>query len=151
MQTNPALASLKDVIPPQAVSAWPLSPLMYSLVITLLIAILVIAYLVIKQHRLMQAKREALQLAKQLDQHGADYSLQLNMLLKRLTKHYYGERASALMAQPWCKFIFTVTKVQLDNQQLMTIYQKSPESNTTLPALLMQAITQFNPKEKVDV
>ncbi|OCQ23449.1 hypothetical protein A7985_05785 [Pseudoalteromonas luteoviolacea] len=143
--TPSPLDALNDVLPPEQVAWWPLSLPMLALIALsslLLISVIVIAY---RRWQYGAAKREALKLSAQ---HRTD-PLALHGLLKRLTKHYYGNNMAAQSSANWCKTLNKLTKANFQEQDIVSLY--NPNSSAELLPKLSEAIKTYKIKERLDV
>lgn len=140
MQANP-LDQLADVVVPTEVSAWPPGPgwwLVGAIVMLLLVAF---GYILWRRHKHLAAKKEALELAQNLN------ASERHTLLKRLTKHYYNVQLSSQSTALWSKTLNQLSAVSFTEQELNQVYQ--PElDDPQLSSKLLQAIKQFKTKEK---
>ena len=131
MPNNPALASLRDIHLPNALSLWPLAPGYY--VIILLIALISLtALLTFYYFQQNLAKREALtQLNEVLSSYERDHNHQaailgVSMLLKRVALAYYPrENVASLHTIAWVNFLETHSK-KLDFSKVKNILIKGP-------------------------
>ncbi|MGO2127766.1 MAG: DUF4381 domain-containing protein [Pseudoalteromonas prydzensis] len=145
MQTSP-LAGLHDVIVPSHVSWWPLAPIWWVIIATLLLAIGYISYTLYQAWQFKKAKRHAISLS---EQHAED-AQQLHILIKRLVLHYYAQSAASQGTKQWCNTLNKLTGQQFTELELMSLYQ--PQSNqTALANKLKLAIAQFKLKEPLNV
>lgn len=145
MQTSP-LAGLHDVIVPNHVSWWPLAPIWWVIIATLLLAIGYISYTLYQAYQFKKAKRHAISLS---EQHAED-AQQLHILIKRLVLHYYAQSAASQGTKQWCNTLNKLTGQQFTELELMSLYQ--PQSNqTALANKLKLAIAQFKLKEPLNV
>lgn len=145
MQTSP-LAGLHDVIVPNHVSWWPLAPIWWVIIATLLLAIGYISYTLYQAWQFKKAKRHAISLS---EQHAED-AQQLHILIKRLVLHYYAQSAASQGTKQWCNTLNKLTGQQFTELELMSLYQ--PQSNqTALANKLKLAIAQFKLKEPLNV
>ncbi|HEA18875.1 hypothetical protein LCGC14_2777780 [marine sediment metagenome] len=145
MQTSP-LAGLHDVIVPNHVSWWPLAPIWWVIIATLLLAIGYISYTLYQAYQFKKAKRHAISLS---EQHAEDVQ-QLHILIKRLVLHYYAQSATSQGTKQWCNTLNKLTGQQFTELELMSLYQ--PQSNqTALANKLKLAIAQFKLKEPLNV
>ena len=134
---NP-LDQLRDIHLPEPVSAWPPAYGWWLLTLGIIGLIGAMIYVSIRHYRYYHAKREALKLLEQLDQHSHDWHSQLNAIIKRTCLSYfphdniaqlYGEQwlqylASKLpknkrsefitVMQPWQQSLYAQKAVQLD-------------------------------------
>ncbi len=142
------LAQLNDVIVTNQVSAWPPAPIWYiSILILCVILVLSFVYLT-KRKKHYAAKKQAITLAK--DQSDIN---QLHIILKRLAKHYYGEKVAALSGEKWAEFVSKNCKVTCEAQQLTLLYKTeiSTQQKQQLKDLFLNAITGINIKGKTHV
>ncbi|CAH9050832.1 hypothetical protein PSECIP111854_00613 [Pseudoalteromonas sp. CIP111854] len=144
MQASP-LDALQDVMPPSEVSWWPLSIAMWGVILLSLIIVITLFVWRFKAWRFKRAKREAIKhsIAHQND------AQQLHILLKRLTKHYYGTRAVASSNQLWASRLTQLCGQTFNAQELDSLY--SPKPNNELAHKLHVAIKHFKLKEAINV
>ncbi|MCF6434774.1 DUF4381 domain-containing protein [Pseudoalteromonas sp. MMG022] len=144
MQASP-LDALHDVMPPSEVSWWPLSPAMWVIIAMLLLLTIMLIVWRYKAWQHKRAKREAISLCAQYQ----DDAQQLHILVKRLTKHYYGNQAVAGSNQLWASRLSKLSGQTFNAQELDTLY--SPEPSANLASKLRMAIKNFKLKEAIDV
>ncbi|MEH6393437.1 DUF4381 domain-containing protein [Pseudoalteromonas sp.] len=145
MQTSP-LDGLHDVIVPSQVSWWPLAPIWWVIIGTLLLAIGYLSYRLYQAYQFKKAKRHAVLLSEQYN----DDAPQLHILIKRLVLHYYAQSAASQGTKQWCNTLNKLTGQQFTERELMSLYQ--PQSNqTALANKLKLAIAQFKLKEPLNV
>lgn len=104
INTNPALASLADIVEPEFTAYFALAPIYWLLLICAIAALAFAAWKLIQRHRYWLAKRHAIvQLAKLQQQ--PDAANQINLLLKRVLQHYQPKHpalsASSAQWQAW--------------------------------------------------
>ncbi|ATC95464.1 DUF4381 domain-containing protein [Pseudoalteromonas tunicata] len=130
MNASP-LDNLNDIIAPTTVPFWPLSPAWWLVIAVSLILILSVFlyWRIIFRHN--SAKREAIALSNTLTNNQMSDLQQLNIILKRLTQHYYGTSVASLSGKAWCDFLQQHCQSELNPQQLQSIYQAHLD-NTTL-------------------
>ncbi|KZN48488.1 DUF4381 domain-containing protein [Pseudoalteromonas luteoviolacea] len=139
------LDALHDVIPPEQVSWWPLSLPMWALIIASTLFLVALTVWLYKNWRYGAAKREAIQLS---ETHKQD-ALALHGLVKRLAKHYYGTTVASQTSTNWCKTLNTLSKAQLNEQDIASLYQS--DNNYEQSEKLLTAIKTFKIKERLDV
>ncbi|WP_105168721.1 DUF4381 domain-containing protein [Pseudoalteromonas sp. T1lg23B] len=144
MQASP-LDALHDVMPPSEVSWWPLSPATWAVIAALFI---IITLLIVWRYRIWQHKRAKREAISQCEQHQHD-AQQLHILIKRLTKHYYGNQAVAGSNQLWATRLTKLSGQTFNAQELDTLY--SPQPSAELAPKLRLAIKNFKLKEAIDV
>ncbi|MBD1584482.1 DUF4381 domain-containing protein [Pseudoalteromonas sp. S16_S37] len=144
MQASP-LDALHDVMPPSEVSWWPFSYAMWAVILIVLFIFIAVAVWRYKAWKYHQAKREAI---KHIAYHQHD-AQQLHILLKRLTKHYYGSRAVSGSNQLWATRLTQLCGHTFNAQELDSLY--GPNPNEQLAIKLQQAIKSFKLKEALDV
>lgn len=144
---------LKDVHVPASADWWPPSPAAIALLVIALCILLSVLVFIIKRRRFHAAKRFAVAQLKAHSGNQLEKAQAAHQLLKRLAKHYYGERYAALHGEQWLAFLDKVcTKHELTNNRLMALYQANNElSDPVLLAQLTKAIANFNPRGKVNV
>ncbi|MFC3034002.1 DUF4381 domain-containing protein [Pseudoalteromonas fenneropenaei] len=140
MQSSP-LDALHDVLPPEQVSWWPLSPIAWLIVVAVLLLLGLTAWWLIRRYRFTAAKREAIKASTQLDN-----ALALHTLLKRLTKHYYGIHYASQSQAQWQKILNHLAKADFSHNELQQLY--SPSGAECLNAKLKLAIKHFKPHDK---
>lgn len=145
MQTSP-LAGLHDVIVPSQVSWWPLAPIWWVIITTLLLAIGYLSYTLYRAYQFKKAKRHAILLSNQYD----DDAQQLHILIKRLVLHYYAQSAASQGTKQWCNTLNKLTGQQFTELELMSLYQEQ-SNQTALATKLKLAIAQFKLKEPLNV
>ncbi|KAF7786505.1 hypothetical protein PRUB_a1097 [Pseudoalteromonas rubra] len=143
MMQNP-LDALHDVIPPEQVDWWPLTPASWAVIIAVILIVSVSVWLAVKKWQHNAAKREAIQLS---EQHAQD-ALALHGILKRLARHYYGNEHAAQPTAQWLKLLNKLTGQQFNQQDLNSLYSSNP---TLACTKLMSAIKTFKTKEAVNV
>ncbi len=85
---NPALADLKDIIPPDPIGAWPWA-IGYWLVLAILLGLIVFGIIYfIKRAKYLAPKKTAITLLTQLDSTASNYPSEVNSLLKRTALSY---------------------------------------------------------------
>ncbi len=121
--TNPALASLKDIQPPDVVASWPIA-YGYWLTLTLLImTIIAIFYRVKRQRRYSAPKRIVIAALKDLDPNHEAFSSQVNTLIKRAAMSYLPrEQVAGLEGQDWYRWMDS--QVKRPNSQLQQLLDK---------------------------
>jgi cbb3-type cytochrome oxidase subunit 3 len=142
------LAQLNDVIVTTEVSAWPPAPIWYISILVICV-MLIWSFLYLKKRKKhYAAKRQAIILAK----NQSDIN-QLHIILKRLAKHYYGEKVAALSGEKWAEFVSKNCKVTCKAQQLTLLYKTtiSTQQKQELTDLFLNAITGINIKGKTHV
>jgi len=148
-QTSP-LDKLHDVIIIEQVSAWPPAPIWY-IVLMVVLGLLAALYIYLKkrkQHK--QAKKEAINLANEVIDNANTIDLshlnELQHILKRLTKHYYGVKTAALTGKHWEQFVTTNCQTDCKEQVFNLLYQAklSEEQVSILKSLLINAIKKMN-------
>jgi hypothetical protein len=144
MQASP-LDALHDVLPPSEVSWWPLSPMLWVLLITTLLLLFIVSRYIYKAHCHKKAKKQAI-LHSQQCTHDAQA---LHIILKRLTKHYYGVAATTQSQTQWANTLSRLSGQSFNAQELNSLYSPSPDSQ--LASKLVIAISQFKLKEALDV
>jgi len=144
------LEKLHDVIVVEQVSAWPPAPIWY---IVLIIALGLLSCLFIylkKQKHYKKAKKEAINLASNIASNTNTIELshlnELQHILKRLAKHYYGAQTSALSGKKWAHFVTSSCNTQCEESTFNLLYQAklSNEQVTNLKLLLINAIKKMN-------
>lgn len=145
MQTSP-LDGLHDVIVPSQVSWWPLAPIWWVIIATLLLAIGYLSYTLYRAYQFKKAKRHAILLSNQYD----DDAQQLHILIKRLVLHYYAQSAASQGTKQWCNTLNKLTGQQFTELELMSLYQEQI-NQTALATKLKLAIAQFKLKEPLNV
>ncbi|MBE0379774.1 MULTISPECIES: DUF4381 domain-containing protein [Pseudoalteromonas] len=145
MQTSP-LDGLHDVIVPSQVSWWPLAPIWWVIIATLLLAIGYLSYTLYRAYQFKKAKRHAILLSNQYD----DDAQQLHILIKRLVLHYYAQSAASQGTKQWCNTLNKLTGQQFTELELMSLYQEQ-SNQTALATKLKLAIAQFKLKEPLNV
>ncbi|KZN31728.1 DUF4381 family protein [Pseudoalteromonas luteoviolacea] len=143
--TPSPLDALNDVLPPEQVSWWPLSLPMWALILITIILLICFGVFTYRRWQFSAAKREAIKLS-------ADYKndpLKLHGLLKRLTKHYYGNQASSQSSANWCKTLNSLSKVNFQEADIVSLY--NPDPNNDLQPKLIEAIKTYKTKERLDV
>ncbi|TMO57882.1 DUF4381 domain-containing protein [Pseudoalteromonas aurantia] len=144
MQVSP-LDALHDVLPPSEVSWWPLSPMVWALLIITLLLLLLIGRCVYKAHCHKKAKKQAIEHSQQ----HPDNAQALHIILKRLTKHYYGVAATTQSQTQWAHTLSRLSGLSFNEQELNSLYAPKPDSQ--LANKLTLAINKFKLKEKIDV
>ncbi len=142
---------LQDVIAPTQVSWWPLSPFAYMLIIVTIVLIAFIIRFIVKRWRFNQAKRHAKTLALAITHAEVTQLNQLHEILKRLARHYYGDKVSALHGERWSKFVMQVSGTLLTPDDLALLYAPSSQAHPQCRQKLVQAIVKFKLKEQVNV
>ncbi|KZN30348.1 hypothetical protein N480_05200 [Pseudoalteromonas luteoviolacea S2607] len=143
--TPSPLDALNDVLPPEQVAWWPLSLPMWALILFCSALILGLAIITYRRWQFGAAKREAIALSAQYQ---AD-PLALHGVLKRLTKHYYGNNMAAQSSATWCKTLNQLTKANFQEQDIVSLY--NPNSSSELLPKLLEAIKTYKIKERLDV
>ncbi|TMP39023.1 DUF4381 domain-containing protein [Pseudoalteromonas rubra] len=143
MMQNP-LDALHDVLPPEQVSWWPLTPASWAVILIALLIVSVGIWLAVRHWQHNRAKREAIKLSQQ---HTQD-ALALHGILKRLTRHYYGSEQAAKPTAQWHKMLNQLTRQQFSEQDLNSLYSSTP---TVACSKLLAAIKTFKTKEAVHV
>ncbi|MEM0515364.1 DUF4381 family protein [Pseudoalteromonas sp. YIC-827] len=143
MQSAPTLP-LADVIIPTEVSSWPPGPAWWLLAALLILLVIAAALVYRRRQQHLRAKRHALQLAEQ------QTALGLHQLLKRLCKHYYGAKISALSGQQWALTLSQLSGLNFNADELNALYKEEAEQHE-LAHKLKQALVQFKTKETLDV
>ena len=74
---------------------------------------------------------------------------QLQHILKRLAKHYYGAEIAALSGKKWAQFVTTSCNTQCEEANLHLLYQAklSDEQAINLKSLLVSSIKKMNIKK----
>ncbi|RZM77050.1 DUF4381 domain-containing protein [Pseudoalteromonas rubra] len=143
MMQNP-LDALHDVIPPEQVSWWPLTPASWAVILIALLLVSAGIWLTVRHWQHNAAKREAIKLSQQ---HTQD-ALALHGILKRLTRHYYGTEQAAQPTAQWLRLLNKLTRQQFSQQDLSSLYSSQPTIDCSK---LMAAIKTFKTKEAVHV
>jgi hypothetical protein len=144
------LEKLHDVIVVEQVSAWPPAPIWYMVLIIALGLLTALFIYLKKQRHYKQAKKEAIHLANSLMSYKDNLDIthlnELQHILKRLAKHYYGARTAALSGKQWAQFVNSSCKTQCDNSAFNLLYQAklSDEQVSNLKSLLISAIKKMN-------
>ncbi|KAF7775051.1 hypothetical protein PCIT_a1147 [Pseudoalteromonas citrea] len=144
MQASP-LDALHDVLPPSEVSWWPLSPMVWAVALSTLILVLIICRYAYKAHCHKKAKKQAI---LQSQQH-PNNAQALHIILKRLTKHYYGVAATTQSQNQWAHTLSRLSGLSFNEQELNSLYAPTPDSQ--LADKLTLAINKFKLKETINV
>ncbi|KZN44856.1 DUF4381 family protein [Pseudoalteromonas luteoviolacea] len=139
------LDALNDVLPPEQVAWWPLSLPTWALILLCVLLLIGLAVFTYRRWQFGAAKREAIELSVQYQ---AD-PLALHSVLKRLTKHYYGNNLAAQSSANWCKTLNRLTKTNFQEQDIVSLY--NPNSSSELLPKLLEAIKTYKIKERLDV
>ncbi|WP_250658602.1 DUF4381 domain-containing protein [Alkalimarinus coralli] len=111
MTPEELLSQLKDIHEPAAIGFWPPAPGWWALIITVVIAIVLVAYLIRRHIQNNAWKKEAnktiTQVSAQVSTHSHQESLCLiNKLIKRIAHHKLNDPTiSALTGQQWKQFL----------------------------------------------
>ena len=116
------LDNLHDVIAPQTVSWWPLSPVAFMLLACLLLVLGALFFLMFKRAKLLKAKKAAVKLCQDLDSEDINAIQQRHLLLKRLVKHYYGASQANVTGVEWLATIKACSKISISHDELNLIY-----------------------------
>ncbi|WP_299788320.1 DUF4381 domain-containing protein [uncultured Shewanella sp.] len=101
-KTNPALASLKDIQPPEVITSWPIAYGYWILLALIIISIIGILLFVKRQRRLLAPKRIVIAELKALDPNSCDFCVQVNTLIKRAAISYLPrEQIAGLEGKQW--------------------------------------------------
>lgn len=147
--TSP-LEQLHDVIVVEQVSAWPPAPIWY-MVLILTLGLLTALFIYLKKQRQYQkAKEEAINLANSLMSNKGNLDIthlnELQHILKRLAKHYYGAQTAALSGKSWAQFVSSSCQTQCESSAFNLLYQAklSDQQISDLKSLLLSAIKKMN-------
>lgn len=103
---NPALAELKDIVTPEAISHWPWAIGYWLLLGVLLIACILLLIWFKKRARHLAPRKNAKHLLAQLDIHSATYVSEVNSLLKRVAMSYLPRESIAqLDGDAWSSWL----------------------------------------------
>ena len=111
MQDSIQISGLEPMIAPEGVAFWPPAPGWYGLFAIVILALVYIAYRIVRQWRRDRYRREALRQLSRIREEGAlelrpaDIAA-LNHLLKLTAMHCYTrERVASLSGEPWLNFL----------------------------------------------
>lgn len=132
MADQQALAQLKDIHLPEAVSWWPLAPGWYALALLITLLLGFAIYLSYKHHKNSLAKKQALELlACYEEQYKKDGNAQLTSariseLLKRVALVYYPRQQVASMhGESWLEFLQQSSK-HINFNEVRALLLESP-------------------------
>lgn len=112
---NPALASLADIIEPDFTSQFALAPIYWLLIAAIVAVIGYAGWKITQRHRYWFAKRQAIKLLAQLEQHPAA-AKQINQLLKRVLQHYQpAHPALSASSEQWQQWLAKQSTLPLPN------------------------------------
>lgn len=144
MQPSP-LDALHDVMPPNDVPWWPLSAASWVVIITIVLLLIITIRALYKAHCYKKAKKQAIAQSQTMQQDPQA----LHILLKRLTKHYYGTEVTTQSQMRWAKTLTQLCGQTFNEQELNSLY--SPTPSPALTHKLVMAIKHFKLKEKINV
>ncbi|PAJ72790.1 hypothetical protein CJF42_19235 [Pseudoalteromonas sp. NBT06-2] len=144
------LEKLHDIIVVDQVSAWPPAPIWY-IVLLITLAFLTTLYIYLKkQKHYKKAKKEAVNLSSNIISGASTIELshlnELQHILKRLTKHYYGTKTAALTGKKWARFVSSNCNTLCEDQAFNLLYQAklSDEQVANLKSILINSIKKMN-------
>ncbi|AQS36960.1 protein of unknown function (DUF4381) [Shewanella psychrophila] len=160
MQTtaNPALAALKDIHTPEAISNLPIAVGYWLVLALILIAVTVLFFKLKRVRRHRAPKREVLLAVASLDtsseQHAADIPVQINTLIKRAAMSYLSrEQVAGLQGDHWHQWM--ALQVKRSNPRLKLLldrrYQReglTPKEAEELKTLASDWLKQALPLKK---
>ncbi|MCE9679532.1 DUF4381 domain-containing protein [Shewanella sp. AS1] len=139
---NPALGALKDIHTPAEIGAWPLAYGYWLALAAVLILLITSLIWLIKRHKHLAAKRQALQAIKQLDLNHPQFAIEINAIVKRAAMSYLprGEIAS-LDGDAWYRWL--VDRAPSTDQRLCQLLAKRYQAQalTLTEAELLKALT----------
>jgi hypothetical protein len=150
--TSP-LDKLHDVIIVEQVSAWPPAPIWYLVALLAISSLISLFIYLKKQHQYKSAKREAITLANSVLQKNQPLTIsdlnQLQHILKRLAKHYYGDKTAAFTGKRWSRFIADNCNTACEENSFKLLYQAKLADDETrnLKLILSNAIKKMNIKK----
>lgn len=106
LNTNPALATLKDIQLPQVTGFWPLAPGYWILLAIVIILSFCVVVLIFRRHKVSIAKKQALRLLTNIDLDDSQYATKVNTLIKRTALSYLPRtQVAALDGDKWYQLL----------------------------------------------
>ncbi|WNO60717.1 DUF4381 domain-containing protein [Rheinheimera sp. MMS21-TC3] len=170
MNTNPALASLADIVEPEFTVYFGLAPIYWLLLICTIAALAFTIWKLIQRHRYWLAKRQAIAQLDKLQQQ-PDTANQINLLLKRVLQHYQPKHpALSANTEQWQLWLAKHLSLPLPNlnillyspahseaelnqfyvfaKQWLNQYQAQDDYELPVPAVMSPLAVMVNEKEQ---
>ncbi|WP_435235215.1 DUF4381 domain-containing protein [Psychromonas sp. PT13] len=146
---NP-LAQLNDIIAPNAASFWPLAPIYWALLFTLVAALIGLTYLIKRIKKQRKKQQSILIKLQELESSKANF-ITLNQLIKGVAlQHFPRQQVASLHSEAWFDFLqrYATTPIFKDKDTFLTrLYQeKNPVCSDSDFAQTKQWIKQL-PKQ----
>lgn len=131
------LQKLRDIHLPKPPGFWPMAPGWYCLAVMLLFLLGTVMYLLVRRHRRLRPKREALKLLMAYERQyaaqgsAAVISAKISELLKRLALVYFPrQEVASLHGDPWIEFLGSTSR-KIDFNEVRVLLLEVPYGRET--------------------